>query len=420
MRVLVFGAGVVGTMTAYYLMRQGHEVEVVDRQPAAGLETSFANGGLIAVAQAEPWGAPGLPVKILRWIGKEDAPLVLRPRVIPEMWRWGLEFLRNCTHERAWKGTLVNLRLALYSAAALKEVRKETGITYDALTVGSLKVYGDAKDLEEAAKVSAAQAFYGLEHRVMDAKEVIELEPALRPAAGRIVGAIYYPQDESGDCCMFTQGIAGLCAERGVRFRYGTTVQAIEAKGGEVTAVVTDKGRLEADRYVLALASESPLVARPLGIRLPIYPVKGYSLTVPGAAWPGRPKIPVVDETRKFGLIPFGERLRISGSAEIIGYDTVIREKRMSAILSAAADIYPDFSRCRDPKTDKLWACLRPVTPDGPPILGASPLRNLFFNTGQGHLGWTFACGSGKLVADIVSGRPPEIDMTGLAFDRYH
>jgi D-amino-acid dehydrogenase len=186
-----------------------------------------------------------------------------------------------------------------------------------------------------------------------------------------------------------------------------------------VTAVATDKGHFVADRYVLALASDSPLLMRPLGVRLPIFPVKGYSITMRSAAWAKRPKVPVIDETRKFGLIPFGDRLRLSGSAEIIGYDTAIREKRMSAILNASADIFPDFSKCCDPRNDKLWACLRPVTPDGPPILGASPYRNLFFNTGQGHLGWTFACGSAKLVADIVSDRPPDIDMTGLTFDRY-
>jgi D-amino-acid dehydrogenase len=420
MKILVLGAGVVGTLTAYYLMRLGHEVAVVDRQPDAALETSFANGGLIAVSQAEPWAAPGMPLKILRWLGHDDAPLVVRPRVIPQMWRWGLDFLRNCTRKRAWRGTLCNLRLALYSAAALKEVRAETGIAYDDLTNGCLKIYGHRKDLENGIRMSAAQAPNGLIYRAMSVDELVELEPALGRAASRIVGGIHYPQDESGDCCKFTHAIARLCAKGGVIFHYGTTVQKIEANGGSVAAIKTDKGSLAADRYVLSLANDSPLLMRPLGVRLPIFPVKGYSITVPGAAWAERPKVPMIDETRKFGLVPFGDRLRISGSAEIIGYDTEIRDRRMSAILNAAADIFPDFAKCRDPNTDKIWACLRPVTPDGPPVLGESPLPNLFFNTGQGHLGWTFACGSAKLVADIISGRPPEIDMSGLTFNRYH
>jgi D-amino-acid dehydrogenase len=420
MKILVLGAGVIGVMTAYYLMRLGHEVEVVDRQPDAALETSFANGGLIAVSQAEPWSAPGMPLKILRWLGQDDAPLILRPQIIPQMWRWGLDFLRNCTRTQAWHGTLCNLRLALYSAAALKEVRAETGIAYDELTNGCLKVYGNREDLEHGIRISAAQAPYGLTYRAMSVDEVVELEPALGPAASRIIGGIYYPQDESGDCCKFTQAIARLCADRGAIFHFGTAVQEIETDSGSVVAIATDKGRLAADRYVLATANDSSLLMRPLGVRLPIFPVKGYSITVPGAAWPKRPRVPVIDETRKFGLIPFGDRLRISGSAEIIGYDTVIREQRMSAILSAAADIFPDFAACRDPKTDKIWACLRPVTPDGPPVLGESPLPNLFFNTGQGHLGWTFACGSAKAVADIISGRQAEIDMSGLTFNRYY
>ncbi len=419
MRTIVLGAGIAGTLTAYHLLREGHEVTVVDRQPGAGMETSFANGGFMASSQTEPWAAPGVPLKLLKWLGREDAPLLLRPSAVPQMWRWGLRFLANCTEARALVSGERSFKLAHYSIAVMKQVRDDTQVAYDEVIKGCIRVYSSAEAIDAAAHFYAKLAPLGLNYRVLDAAGCVAIEPALGPSAAKFVGGLFFPDEESGDCHKFTQAIASVCQQGGAAFHYGTNVLALEASDGAISAIITDQGRLAADRYVLALGSYSPLLVRPLGIRLPIIPVKGYSITAPAASWPGALTVPIADDERKFGLSRFGDRVRASGSAEIAGYDMTPNGARTNSILKSATDLFPGFANCLDPATNRVWCGLRPMTPDDPPILGASPYRNLFLNTGHGHMGWTFGCGAGKAVAALVAGKTPDIDLTGYALDRF-
>lgn len=415
MKVLVLGGGIVGITTAYYLQRLGHEVTLIDRQPEIAMECSFANGGFIATGQAIPWSAPGAPLKILKTFGRQAAPILLRPSQIPRMWRWGVEFLWCCRRETSWQNTGHVLRLSLYSAAALDDFQMETGIAYDRRAAGSLKIYSKAKVLDAAALDCEAQRAWGLNFQVVDRSDCLTRVPGLRPVIDTLEGGIFFPDEQSGDCRKFALAIADHCRRQGVEFRLNTEIEALEGSGDRVTGVRTNQGQLTADHYVLSLGAYSPIVARSIGIRLPIYPLKGYSMTVPSAAWPGAPQIPVLDEERKFGLTPFDDRLRLTGFAEAAGYDTRPRQRRLKAFIEAILSLFPELRPSLDVARLEALCGLRPVTPNGPPILGQSRYHNLVFNTGQGHLGWTMACGSAKLVADIVDGRPPELDMTGYS-----
>ena len=419
MKVLVLGAGVIGTTTAYFLARDGHEVTLVDRRPDVAQETSFANGGIIHISLVDPWNAPGVALKLLRWLGREDSPLLLRPGALPGMLGWGLAFLRNSTAARHRRHTLVNLRLALYSAKVLRQLRAETDLAYDHAEQGLTKLFRDPQELEHAVAFSRLLEPHGVAHRVLDRAEILALEPALEAGGKGIVGAVLFPDDETGDARMFTRAVADLAEAAGAELRLGTSVEAIEAAGDRITGVRTGAGRLSADAYVLALGSYSPLLARPLGLRLPIYPVKGYSLTAPLDGWNAAPRLPIVDEALKVGLIPLGDRLRIAGSAEFGGYDSTPQARRADYVWRNAVQVYPELARHVDRAAIQPWAGLRPMTADGPPILGATRFANLFLNTGHGHLGWTMACGSARAVADVVSGRSPEIDLDGLTAARF-
>jgi len=415
MKVIVLGAGVVGTATAYFLAKQGHEVEVVERQSGAALETSFGNGGVIHASEVEPWSQPGMPSKILKWLGKEDAPLLVRYGAIPHMWRWGLKFMANCTPERFRRNALVNLKIALHSLKVLQQIRAETGIEYDVRTGGVLKIYTNAQSLAggiESAKFLSAS---GLTFQEVDKAECVRREPALQASASTLAGGICFPRDEVGDCHKFTTGLAAHCAKLGVKFHYGTTIQRLARSGDRVNSVETSRGPMQADSIVAALGSFTPIVLRTIGVGVPIYPVKGVTITVPGAAWPDRLRMPIIDDGRLFGLVPLGDRLRVSGSAEVAAYDTTPSPARCQAIIRNVVSVFPDFAKCVDPATAKYWAGVRPVTPTGTPILGRSPVANLYIAAGHGHLGWTMGCGSGHVMADLVAGRTPEIDMSGFA-----
>ena len=416
MKAAVLGAGVVGTTTAYYLAKLGHEVTVIDRRPDVGLETSFANGGLVSPSMAEPWAAPGLPLKMLKWLGREDAPFLLRLKALPGMAGWGVRFLGNCTAERWHRNGQTIRRLAIYSRDALDALSAGTDIAYDRATLGLLMVYPDAGSLEVAQQHARALADLGVGHHALDARGCADLEPALRPVASKLAGGIHFPDDQSGNALTFTQEVARLCRAMGVEFRLGASVTAIEARGEEVEGVVTDSGRITADRYVVALASDSPAILRRLGIRLPVYPVKGYSVTVSAAGWNNLPNVPVIDYGRLIAVVRLGDQVRVAGTVEFAGYDRTSNPRRGENLLAAMHDLFPDFT---PPATAEHWAGLRPMTPDGPPVLGASPYRNLFLNTGHGHLGWTLACGSGRIVADLVAGREPEIDLDGMTLARF-
>jgi D-amino-acid dehydrogenase len=413
MKTIVLGAGVVGTATAYFLAKAGHEVEVVERQSAAAMETSFGNGGVIHASEVEPWSQPGMPSKILKWLGKEDAPMLLRTGAIPYMWRWGLRFMANCTPERFRRNALTNLKLALHSLETLRQIRAETGIEYDLRTSGLMKVFTDPASLAACVRSAEFLATGGLVFEALDTAACVRREPALASNKA-LIGGVYFPREEVGDCHKFTTGLAKRCAEMGVRFRYGTTISHLEQNGGRITAVHTGNGALKADHYVAALASYTPLVLKSVGIDVPIYPVKGVTITVPGDAWPGRPQLPIADDARIFGLVPLGDRLRVSGSAEVARFDTTPSPARCQAIVNNVISVFPDFAKCMAAAPPRYWAGVRPVTPTGTPILDRAPIENLFIAAGHGHLGWTMGCGSGQLVAALVTRRATDIDMSGF------
>jgi len=410
MTVVVLGAGAVGVATAWYLMKYGKDVEVVERQAEAGMETSWGNGGVIHASEVEPWSQPGMPGKILGWLGKENAPLLLRFGAIPHMWRWGLEFSRNCTPEKFRANAKANLDLALHSLQSLHEIGSEAGISYDRATRGVLKIYRSAESLDGAQRSSDYLAQHGLLYERISTSRCIEIEPALRDTAPTLAGALYFARDEVGDCNKFTQALAAACADRGVRFRYGESAQSIETSGGRVTGVITDKGRIAADTVVVAMGSFTAPLLTKTGVRVPVYPVKGISITFPRGAWNTAPKIPVIDDSKLFGLVPIGDRMRISGSAEISGYDVTPAMSRAQAIIDNASFTFPELKRHLDLAKARVWAGLRPVSPAGTPIIGqTAAIKGLWVNAGHGHLGWTLACGSGRVAADMINGRKPAI-----------
>lgn len=416
MRVLVLGAGIIGTTTAYYLARHGFRVTVVDRRRDVGLETSFANGGLVTPSMTDPWAAPGVPLMLLKWLGREDAPFLFRARALPGVLGWGLRFLRNCTAARWRENARTILRLATYSRDALDELSDETGIDYDRGTVGTLKVFRDELSMASARRSADLLGAFGLEFRVLDADECAQVEPALRPVLDEIAGGIHYPGDRSGDAYEFTRSLAAICKELGAGFEFGRSVKALSAQEDRITGVTVDGEHWQADAYVLALGSYSPPLARQVGIKLPIYPVKGYSVTVSAAGWNGAPTVPVIDDGRKIAVARLGERLRVAGTVEFTGFDTSPNPRRGAALLQALMELYPEFTV---PESVEHWCGLRPMTPDDRPIMGPTRYRNLFLSVGQGHLGWTFACGSGRLVADLIAGSRPEISLDGLTLSRF-
>jgi D-amino-acid dehydrogenase len=384
-------------------------VVLVERQSEAGMETSWGNGGVIHASEVEPWSQPGMPTKIIKWLGKENAPLLLRYSAIPHMFRWGIDFARNCTPERFRANSKSNLHLALHSLKSLQEIGAETGINYDRATRGVLKIYRSAESLGNAERACAFLAQFGLLFERISPERCVEIEPALADTKSTLAGALYFARDEVGDCNKFTQGLAAACAAKGVSLRFGETVKNIETAGGRVTGVLTDKGRIACDTVVVAMGSFSaPLLARN-GIRVPIYPVKGVSITFKRAGWNGAPNVPVIDDSKLFGIIPIGDRMRISGSAEITGYDATPAMARAEAIIANASSTFPELPKHLDLKNARVWAGLRPVSPSGTPMIGQTRIKGLWINAGHGHLGWTLSCGSGRVLADLVAGRDPGI-----------
>jgi len=419
MRVTVIGAGVIGTTTAWFLARQGHAVTLLDRAGGAGMETSFANGGLLHAGHAEPWNAPGVIWQLLRWIGREDSPLLLRPTQLPKLTRWGLGFLRNSRRRHYENNTRTNARLAIYSLKTLGQLRRDTGLHYDDAQNGILKVFRDQESMDRGLQSAAIAEPLGIRHSALDARQATALEPALHDVAHELEGAIYFPDDESGDAHLFTQRLAELARDRGVETILDATVQRLVPRGNRLGHVVSSRGEHEADCFVLAAGSESPLLARQVGLRLPIYPVKGYSVTLPLDHWQDAPVIPLIDDANKVVMSVLGNRIRMAGTAEFAGYDLTIHQQRARSVLQQVLKTLPSLEDHVDESQASLWCGLRPMTMDGPPILGRTRLDNLFLNCGPGHLGWTFACGAAKLVADQVSGRQTDLDMAAFSVDRY-
>ncbi len=415
MKVVILGAGVVGVSSAWYLSKAGHEVTVVDRQPNAGLETSFANGGQISVSHAEPWSNPHAPKRALSWMGREDAPLLFRLRWDPALFDWSWRFLRECTPGRTHENIRDIVRLALYSRDELGLLREETGIRYNQLKRGILHVYTDQKEFEAAIEASRIMREFGCERYPVDADTCVEIEPALRAARPILIGGDFTAADESGDACTFTQKLAELCRGRGVDFRFGTTVERLTETAGRVDGVVvrSEDGRetLRADAYVVALGSYTPLALRPLGIRLPVYPAKGYSATIPLSEKSVAPTVAMTDDGHKIVFSRLGQHLRVAGTAEFNGYNMELNDVRCQALITRTHQLFPELRPAGEPE---FWCGLRPSTPSNVPFVGTTKLPNLFLNTGHGTLGWTMACGSGRALADVVSGKTPAIALRGF------
>ncbi len=406
MKIAVLGAGVVGVTSAWYLACAGHEVTVIDRQHAAAMETSFANGGQISTSHAEPWANPGTPKQVLQWLGREDSPMLFRLRADPYQWAWGLAFLRECLPARSRANAAQIAAINRYSHAQLLALGAETGLQYEQQTRGILRIFEDRAALDQALAAAEPEKQHGIELRALTAAQCLELEPALAESTVPIAGGLHAPGDDSGDAYQFTQELALLAAARGVHFRYGSGIERIETEGGRVARVRLSGGAaIEADGYVVALGSYSPLLLRALGIHIPVYPLKGYSITVPLAEGDVAPRISLSDVGHKLVMSRLGDRLRVAGTAELAGYDTAINEVRCRAIVRRTFALFPKAGRQVEAQ---FWAGLRPATPGGVPCIGRTRYPNLFLNTGHGTLGWTMACGAGAAIADIVSGKKPE------------
>jgi D-amino-acid dehydrogenase len=418
MRVMVLGAGVIGTSSAYYLAKAGHEVVVVERHSAPALGTSFANAGGICPGFAGPWAAPGMPTNVVRWLFARHAPLVLRPSLDPHQWRWLIRFLRNCRAERFARNKARMQRIAHYSKACLKELCEETGIAFDHGTGGVLQLFRTEQELAGAARSSRVLEGFGVAHRILDAQGVLAVEPALRAATVKFAGGLHLPDDETGDCHKFTVALAELLRRRGVVFKFDTGVKRLRLEGARITGVLTDQGTLDADAYVVALGSAAARTLRPLGLDLPIYPVKGYSVTIDIDGNVPAPRSSVMDEHYKVMITRLGTRLRAAGVAELAGDDVSIRPSGTATVLHSLRELFPQAAIAGGAGTPNAWAGLRPMTPDGPPYLGATGIPNLYVNVGQGSNGWTQACGCGRVVADVISGRRPEIDLEGFGVGR--
>jgi D-amino-acid dehydrogenase len=416
MKVMVLGSGVIGVSCAYQLALAGHEVTVLERQPAAALETSYANAGEVSPGYSAPWAGPGVPIKAVKWLLMHHRPLVIRGNIDMRLVRWGLAMLRNCTAARYElnKGRMV--RLAEYSRDCLRELRANTGIRYDERMQGTLQLFRTQAQLDATAADVAILQRSGVAFELLAREGCIRHEPALARVATKFVGGLRLPGDETGDCFKFTQNLAALAAQRGVTFRYGTRIERLQVTRQRIDGVVTDAGTLQADAYLVALGSHSPLLLAPLAIRIPVYPVKGYSITLPITDAAGAPESTVMDETHKVAVTRLGTRIRVGGTAELAGYTLKLHEARRATLEHVVTDLFPHGG---DVARAEFWCGLRPMTPDGTPIVGATRLPNLFLATGHGTLGWTMAAGTGRVMADVISARAPQIDLDGLTIARY-
>ncbi len=416
MRVLVLGSGVVGTASAYYLARAGFEVVVVDRQPAVAMETSFANAGQVSPGYASPWAAPGVPLKAMKWLLQRHAPLAIKLTGDVDQYLWMAQMLRNCTAARYAVNKERMVRLSEYSRDCLDELRAETGIAYEGRQLGTTQLFRTQAQLDAAAKDIAVLQRSGVPYELLDRAGIARVEPALAKVSHKLSGALRLPNDQTGDCQMFTSRLAEMAVALGVEFRFEQNIQRLDYAGDRLAGVWID-GKLEtADRYVLALGSYSPQMLKPLGIRVPVYPLKGYSLTVPISDPAMAPQSTVLDETYKVAITRFDQRIRVGGMAEIAGHDLSLNPRRRETLEMVVGDLYPQGG---DPSDAVFWTGLRPATPDGTPIIGATPYRNLFLNTGHGTLGWTMACGSGRVLADLLASKRPQISTEGLDIFRY-
>jgi D-amino-acid dehydrogenase len=416
MKVIVLGAGVIGVTTAWYLRRGGTDVRVLDRQPGPGMETSFANAGELSYGMTSPWEAPGIPQKALRWLFMRHRPLFIWPMVDPTMWAWGVRMLANC-NARAYRVNKARMvRISHYSRDVLPDLLSEVPIEFDMRERGTLQLFRTEKQVQASKADQEVLAEFDSPYEVLDRDGCIAAEPGLAHVAEKFVGGLRLTADRTGDCQKFTVRLAEKAAEAGASFRYGVTIKRLAMAGGRIASVETDQGPETADAYVCCLGPYAPILLRTVGIRLPIYPVKGYSITLPVTDDAAAPQSTLMDETHKVAITRLGDRIRVAGQAEIIGYSQRLGRKATDTVRHVVSDLFPKGG---DVAQAEGWTGLRPMTPDGTPVIGPTRFENLFLNTGHGTLGWTMSAGSGRAVADLVLGRTPEISLDGLTPARY-
>jgi len=416
MKVAILGGGVIGVTTAYYLSLAGHEVTLVERQPSSGLETSSGNAGMISPGYASPWAAPGVPRKALKWLFMEHAPLILKPRFDCAMLSWLAALLGNCTVRRYAENKGRMVRLAEYSRDQLRTVRGATGIAYDERMRGTLQLFRTQAELDGIAKDIEVLARDGVPFEVLDRRGCEAAEPGLAHSAADIAGGLRLPADETGDCYKFTAALTDIARAQGTDFRFGENVERLAGGAHGIEAAITDKGVVTADAFVVALGSYSPGLVRSLGLRLPVYPVKGYSITVPIVDPARAPVSTLLDESYKIAITRLGDRIRVGGMAEVSGFNAVLPDRRRRTLEYSLSGLFPEAG---DIGSASFWSGLRPMTPDSTPVVGPTPVPNLFLNTGHGTLGWTMACGSARVISDMISGVRPEIETRDLGIMRY-
>ena len=416
MKIIVLGSGVIGTTAAYYLAKAGHAVTVLERQSGPALETSYANAGEVSPGYSAPWAGPGVPIKAIKWLLMHHSPLVIKPMLDPAMWIWGAMLLRNCTEARYRINKARMVRLAEYSRDCLKELRAQTGIRYDERMQGTLQLFRTQKQLDGTAKDIEVLKDSGVPYQLLDRAGYLQYEPALAEVQHKFVGALRLPGDETGDCFKFTQAIARLAEAAGAELRFGTRIGRLVSNADRIECVETESGPVQADRYLLALGSYSTAMLAPLGVRIPVYPVKGFSITVPISHPDRAPESTIMDETHKVAVTRLGDRVRVGGTAQLSGFDLALERGRRRTLEFVVTDLFPSAG---DVAKAEFWTGLRPMTPDGTPIVGPTRIGNLWLATGHGTLGWTMAAGTGRLLADWMSGRKPPIDTEGLTIERY-
>jgi D-amino-acid dehydrogenase len=419
MRVIVIGSGLLGVSTAWALSERGVGVTVIDRSEGPARETSFANGALLTPSMADPWNSPGVFWKLMRWLGRENSPMLLRPSAVPSLIGWGLKFIRYSSPRHYRDNTLNNARLALYSLHALKELRSARHIDYDGKSVGTLRLFRHRTELDAAREMNDWLGQHGVHSRILDRDATIGMEPALAPVAQDLVGAIHYPDDEHGDAFRFCEGLAKAARERGVQFLYGVNVTHLLHEGRRVTGVAAGEQAWGADAVVVAAGSYSPKLVESLDIRVPVQPVKGYSITVPLDGAVPAPRIPILDDELHAVAVPLANRLRVAGTAEFTGFDRSVTPARIENLRYLLARTYPRIAKASSLERTSPWAGLRPMSCDGVPIIGGTACENLFLNTGHGPLGWTMCVGSGRALADLMTGCRPEIDLAPYSLSRF-